>query len=147
MGFGEHQVGFGWFWNGSMVLGNFLPVLLVMPFLGGLFLTCFGVSVGFRCVFGGHHGGKGLIVGFGELRVGLGGLLGWIHGIWRFLSFLVVILFFFGVFLTCFGVSVGFCLVLVRNKYKWDWIVGFGEAQVSFGWFSWEFLSFCCFLF
>jgi len=59
LGFGEHQVGFGWFWNASMVLGNFLPVLLVMPFLGGLFLTCFGVSVGFRCVFRGHHGGKG----------------------------------------------------------------------------------------
>jgi len=25
--------------------------------------------------------------------------------------------------------------------------VGFGEDQVSFGWFSWEFLSFCCFFF
>jgi len=23
--------------------------------------------------------------------------------------------------------------------------VGFGEDQVSFRWFSWEFLSFCCF--
>ena len=23
--------------------------------------------------------------------------------------------------------------------------MGFGEDQVSFGWFSWEFLSFCCF--
>ena len=25
--------------------------------------------------------------------------------------------------------------------------MGFGEDQVSFGWFSWEFLSFCCFFF
>jgi len=25
--------------------------------------------------------------------------------------------------------------------------VGFGEDQVSFRWFSWEFLSFCCFFF
>ena len=49
--------------------------------------------------------------------------------------------------LTCFGVSVGFRWILVCRKVKWDWIVGFGEDQVSFGWFSWEFLSFCCFFF
>jgi len=48
---------------------------------------------------------------------------------------------------TCFGVSFGFRLVLVRNKYKWDWIVGFGEDQVSFGWFSKEFHRFFCFFF
>jgi len=41
--------------------------------------------------------------------------------------------------------SVGFRLVLVGRKDKWEWIVFFGEDQVSFGWFSWEFLSFCCF--
>jgi len=58
-----------------------------------------------------------------------------------------LILFLFGVFLTCFGVSVGFCCVLVFRKVNWEWIVGFGEDQVSFGWFSWEFLSFCCFFF
>ena len=53
----------------------------------------------------------------------------------------------FGVFLTCFVVSVGFRWVLVGLYGKWEWIVGFGEDQVSFGWFSWEFLSFCFFLF
>jgi len=62
-----------------------------------------------------------------------------------FLSFWGLILFLFGEFLTCFGVSVGFRWVLVSCKGKWVWIVGFGEDQVSFGWFSWEFLSFCCF--
>jgi len=86
-------------------------------------------------------------VGFGEHRVGLGGLLGWIFGFWDFLSFWGLILFLSGMFLTCFGVSFGFRLVLVRNKYKWDWIVGFGEDQVSFGWFSKEFHRFFCFFF
>jgi len=38
--------------------------------------------------------------------------------------------------MTCFGVSVGFCLGLVCRKGKWEWIVGFGEDQVSFVWFS-----------
>jgi len=64
-----------------------------------------------------------------------------------FFFFLGLILFLFGVFLTCFGFSVGFRCVPVSRKYKWEWIVGFGEDQVSFGWFSWEFLSFCCFFF
>ena len=41
-------------------------------------------------------------------------------------------------------VFVGF---IVSRKYKWEWIVGLGEDQVSFGWFSWEFLSFSCFFF
>ena len=68
----------------------------------------------------------------------------WLLG---FSFFFGVILFLFGMFLTCFGVSVGFCWVLVCRKGKWEWIVGFGEDQVSFGWFSWEFLSFCCFFF
>jgi len=86
-------------------------------------------------------------VGFGEHRVGLGGLLGWIYGFWRFLSVLGLILFLFEVFLTCFGVSVVFHWVLVGRKDKWEWIVGFGEDQVGFVWFSWEFLSFCCFFF
>ena len=81
-------------------------------------------------------------MGFGEHQVGLGGLSGWIFGFWVFLSFLGLILFLFGVFLTCFGVSVGFRWVLVGRKDKWEWIVFFGEDQVSFGWFSWEFLSF-----
>jgi len=31
-----------------------------------------------------------------------------------------LILFFFEVFLSCFGVSVGFCWVLVFRKVKWD---------------------------
>ena len=77
-------------------------------------------------------------MGFGEHRVGLGGLLGWIFGFWVFLSFLGLILFLFGVFLTCFVVSVWFRCVLDCRKYKWEWIVGFGEDQVSFGWFCWE---------
>ena len=47
-----------------------------------------------------------------------------------------LILFLFGVFLTCFGVSVGFRWVLFSRKYKWEWIVGFGDDQLSFGWFS-----------
>jgi len=47
----------------------------------------------------------------------------------------------------CFGVSIGFRYVLVGRKDKGEWIVGFREDQVSFGWFSWEFLSFCCFFF
>jgi len=64
-----------------------------------------------------------------------------------FLSFLGLILFLFGVFLTCFGFSVWFRWVLVSRKYKWEWIVCFGEDQVSFGWFSRELLSFCCFFF
>jgi len=34
--------------------------------------------------------------------------------------------------MTCFVVSVGFHWVLVSRKYKWEWIVGFGEDQVSF---------------
>jgi len=42
----------------------------------------------------------------------------------------------------CFGVSVGFCWVLFGHKCNWDWIVGFGEDQVSFACFSWELLSF-----
>jgi len=58
-----------------------------------------------------------------------------------------LILFLFEEFLTCFGVSVVFRCVLVGRKDKWEWIVGFGEDQVSFGWFSWELLSFCCFFF
>jgi len=84
-------------------------------------------------------------VGFGEHRVGLGGLLWWIFGFWVFLSFLGLILFSFGVFLMFFWVSVGFRLILVGRKVKLEWIVGFGEDQVSFGWFWWELLSFCCF--
>jgi len=79
--------------------------------------------------------------------VGLGGLLEWIYGFWVFLSFLGLILFLFVFFFTCFGVSIGFRWVLVFRKDKWEWIVGFGEDQVSFGWFSWELLSFCCFFF
>jgi len=68
----------------------------------------------------------------------------WLLG---FLSFLVLILFLFRVFFMCFGGSIGFRLVLVGRKVKGDWIVVFREDQVSFGWFSWEFLSFCCFFF
>jgi len=86
-------------------------------------------------------------VGFGEHRVGLGGLLGCIYGFGCFLSFLGLILFLFGAFFMCFGVSIGFRYVLVGRKVKLEWIVGFGEDQVSFGLFSWEFLSFCCFFF
>ena len=81
-------------------------------------------------------------MGFGEHRVGLEGLLGWIFGFWVFLSFLGVILFLFGVFLMFFWVSVGFRLILVGRKDEWEGIVGFGEDQVSFGWFSCELLSF-----
>ena len=80
-------------------------------------------------------------MGFGEHQVGLGGLLGWIYGFWCFLSFLGLILFLFEVFLTSFVVSVVFLCVLVVRKVKLEWIVGFGEDQVSFGWFSWEFLD------
>jgi len=86
-------------------------------------------------------------VGFGEYQVALGGLLGWIYGFWFFLSFLGVVLFLFGLFVTCFGVSVWFRWVLVGRKDKWEGIVVFGEDQVSFRWFSRELLSFCCFFF
>ena len=86
-------------------------------------------------------------MGFGEHQVGLGGLLGWMYGFWVFLSFLGLILFLFGVFLTCFGVSIFFLYVLVGPKVKGEWIMGFGEDQVSLDWFSWEFLSFSCFFF
>jgi len=55
-------------------------------------------------------------VGFGEHQVGLGGLLGWIYGFCGFLSFLGLILFLFGLFLTCFGVSVGFCWVFSGQR-------------------------------
>jgi len=75
-------------------------------------------------------------VGFGEHRVGLGGLLGWIFGFWIFHSFLGLILFFLGLFFTCFVVTVGFRWVLVFRKGEVDWIMGFGEDQVSFGCFS-----------
>jgi len=50
----------------------------------------------------------------------------------------------FDVFLVC---PLGFCWVLVGRKGKWERIVGFGEDQVSFGWFSSELLCFCCFFF
>ena len=84
---------------------------------------------------------------FGEHREGLGCF--WCRSmvLGEFLSGLGVILFLFGLFLTCFGVSVCFRWVLVGRKHKWEGIVGFGEDQVSFGWFSSEFLSFCCFFF
>ena len=54
-------------------------------------------------------------MGFGEHQVGLGGLLGWIHGIWVFRLFFGLILFLLGLFLTCFVVSVGFNWVLVGH--------------------------------
>jgi len=72
-------------------------------------------------------------VGFGEHRVGLGGLFGWIFDFWVFLSFLGVILFLFGVFLTCFGVSIGFCWVFRGHRVGKVQIVGFGELQVGLG--------------
>jgi len=61
--------------------------------------------------------------------------------------FFALFLFFWGLFLTCFVVSVVFNWVHVCHKGKGDRIVGFGEDQVSFGWFSCELLSFCCFFF
>ena len=57
-------------------------------------------------------------MGFGEHRVGLGGLLGWIYGFWVFLLFLGLILFLFEIFLTCLGSPldfVGFSLVVKLN--------------------------------
>ena len=54
-------------------------------------------------------------MGFGEHRVGLGGLLGWIYGIWYFLLFFALFLFFLGLFLTCFVDSVGFIWVHVGH--------------------------------
>ena len=78
-----------------------------------------GSPLCFSWVHVGRHGEKLLIVGFGEHQVGLGGLLGWIYGFWVFLLFLGVILFLFRVFLTCFGVSVGFRWILVCRKDKW----------------------------
>jgi len=73
-------------------------------------------------------------------------------GLWLlvFLSFLVLILFLFGVFLTCFGVSVGFSLgscwssflrsvncVFLRTSGRFrvllGWIYGFWEISFSFG--------------
>ena len=57
-------------------------------------------------------------MGFGEHQVGLGGLLGWVYGFWVFLSFLGLILFLFGVFLTCFGVSFGFRCVFRAHRLE-----------------------------
>ena len=55
-------------------------------------------------------------MGFGEHQEGLRGLLGWIYGFWVFLSFLGMILFLFEVFLTGFGVSIGFRWVLAWSS-------------------------------
>ena len=64
-------------------------------------------------------------MGFGEYRVGLGGLFGWIYGFWGFLSFLGLILFLFGVFI-CVLVSplvfVRFSLV-VKVKGSGLWVL------------------------
>ena len=119
MGFGEHRVGLGGLLVWIHGIWGFLLFFGLILFFLGFFLTCFVVSVGFNSVHVGHHGEKFQIVGFGEHRVGLGGFLGWIYGFWRFLSFLGFILFLFGVFLTCFVVSVGFRWVLVGRKDKW----------------------------
>jgi len=51
----------------------------------------------------------------------------------------------FAVFFMCFVVSIGFRYVLVVRKGKGEWTVCFGEDQVSFGWFSWNFLFFVVF--
>ena len=55
-------------------------------------------------------------MGFEEHRVGLGGLLGWIYGFWGFSFVWGLILFLFGVFLTGFGVSIGFRWVLAWSS-------------------------------
>ena len=94
-----------------------------------VFLGLLWVSLGFPW----SSGWKSVNCGFwrtsGRLR-GTLGLDSWYLG---FLLFFGLILFFLGLFLTCFGVSVGFRCVLVSRKYKWEWIVGFGEDQVTFG--------------
>jgi len=55
--------------------------------------------------------------------------LGWIHGICVFLSFLGLILFLFGVFLKCFGVSVVFYLGSFWSS--WREIVNCGFWRTS----------------
>jgi len=68
-------------------------------------------------------------VGFGEHRVGLGGLLGWIYGFWCFLSFLVLILFLFEVFIMCFGVSIEFVRFSFFVKIKVSGLWGFEKIR------------------
>ena len=80
-------------------------------------------------------------MGFIEHRVGLGGLLGWIYGFWVFLSFLGVILFLFEVFLTGFGVSIGFRWVLAwsscwKSVYCLFWRTS-GRLRGTLGMDSW----------
>ena len=88
---------------------GFSSVIWVDPVLfGALYDVFWGlrfVLVGFLLVI---MVKKRNFLGFGELRVGLGGLLWWIYGFWVFLSFWGLILLFLGLFLTCFGVSVWF---------------------------------------
>jgi len=61
-------------------------------------------------------------VGFIEYRVGLGGLFGWIHGIWGFLLFFgfdpVLFGALFDVFWGLHFALVGFLLVIMGNKCK-----------------------------
>ena len=57
-------------------------------------------------------------MGFGEYRVGLGGLLGWIYGFWVFLSFLGLILFLFVVFICVLVSPLGFVRFSLVVKVK-----------------------------
>ena len=65
-------------------------------------------------------------MGFGEHRVGLGGLLGWIHGIWGFLLFFggdpVLVWGVFDVFWGLRWVLFGFMLVIMVKKRKY-WVL------------------------
>jgi len=64
-------------------------------------------------------------VGFGELQVGLGGLLGCIYGFWCFLSFLGLILFLFGVFICVLVSPLGFVRfsLVVKVKGSGLWVL------------------------
>ena len=64
-------------------------------------------------------------MGFGEHRVGLGGLLGWIYGFWGFLSFLGLILFLFGVFICVLVSPLGFVRfsLVVKVKGSGLWVL------------------------
>ena len=64
-------------------------------------------------------------MGFGEHRVGLGGLLGWIYGFCVFLSFLGLILFLFGVFICVLVSPLGFVRfsLVVKLKGSGLWVL------------------------
>ena len=105
VGFGELRVGVGGFWGGSMAFVFFFRFRDDPVLFGALFDVFWGlhlVSLGFLW----SSCWKSVNCGFwrtsGRFRL----LLAWIYGFWGISFVLVVILFFWGLFLTSFWVSV-----------------------------------------